>query len=562
MARVPVLDQQVREVGLPGARVNANATAESFGAGEAQNIEKAGWATMGIGLELEKKAEEANARDAVNKAQQDVNNIFFGQMVQRKGLDAATPEEAMQTFKEVGKKYKDNLSGPLANSLFDASFNAHLTESMKSVAHYRASQIEDFDRQTVDANSKTAVDTAILNRNNPEVIAQSAKDVADNTAYQYRGMGQDVISEKQKEATSHVYEQVFEAHKAESPRLALEFLKANADNFDPEKRTRMEKEIRPYVDNEAALTAAQAFDNTPVDVAQKKIDGLVRAGTLSPEAGEKTIAQVLYRRNVREKAEQDKTAAMYNQVAQTVIKDPTTELPVTLPPTVYEQAFNLQRKLQKSERTYTDPAVLQDVLNMPQEQFANVNLLDDKYQNGLSSNKLQEMIATQAKIRKGEDAFPQVQTVNTFGMKLAEEIAGKKDIPKQEFILQEFQNRLATYPKEKQNSIETMNKVRDEMLLQGHTYGGPIDLIINQLPFTGNTQVGAAYKAKLGNDKIFMPDTVPANVPKEATFTQKAIKNGTVSGWEYTNPNGVKKFWDITGKEFNVITPTKVVRTK
>jgi hypothetical protein len=551
MPKIPLLQSNVKESAIANVQQSANATAASFGLGQAQNMGKAADAVLQISTDLTVKAEEAKARDSVNKAQLQLNDTIQNNLYSRKGLEAATPEEAQAEFDKIQEANMP--SGYLAKQLYQASVDSHKTDLLKNVQAHRAKEIETFNMATIDANSALAVDTAVRNNYDPEMVAKSKADIIANTSARYHGMGTEYIKAQTAAAVSNLHSSIMEARKAESPRSALNYLHENEQDFDPVTAAKMKEALKPLVENEQALETAKALDNVPLDQAQKQIDS---AG-LSPEASQKAMNLVKDRRQVKEYAKQDAQRKMLEGVADDIIKDPVgANIPIALDSAHWQDMYNFKQKLigdARGVKTITDPAVYQKLTDMSQKELAEANLLDKSIMGGLSASHLTKWQDLQKKARENDPAFQTVQSVNSFVTTFA-----RSQLPKSQWntpegkkleseMLTQFEERLNQEPEGERKKRPTLQKVADELAMEVYTKG----------KYWGTNET-PAWKAKANKLEV-VGAKKPDGVPEDANWVESKLPDGkVVRGWQVSNPNGVRYIYDMRGNKM-LFTPNNKV---
>lgn len=164
MPRVPEGQQQVRDAALPGVRVSAAGSPQSYGAEVGQTVARAGQQLFTQELEAADRTAVMEADTAASKLQLQI----LGKIQQRRGKDAATSQDDADTeFATV----EDQLSGTLSNHRQKAMFQSVMRgrrESLSRSAMAHASQeLDRYEEQTYKDSNDQAVDSARLNAESP-----------------------------------------------------------------------------------------------------------------------------------------------------------------------------------------------------------------------------------------------------------------------------------------------------------------------------------------------------------------------------------------------------------
>lgn len=287
MVKVPTYTPgQIKEKKMPGVRFSANATGASFGGNTARDLGNLGDALTQAGnvamhhAALEnQKLSKAHARDALVRFKQEADDFLFGDGKENRGLyskqgkDASNATgEAEKAFSELRKKYVQELKDDYTRELFDASADSYVSGNMRSIHKFRSSQIEKFHVATLDAQNKHFADTAMKNRMNPQMIKESQEGIVANVQAKYKGYGKDVIDAAIIQEKNNLHSNILGAHANESPRLAMDYLNANWEDFDPKNRAALKEKLNDMVENEWVRDKAMALDALPLEKAMAQVD--------------------------------------------------------------------------------------------------------------------------------------------------------------------------------------------------------------------------------------------------------------------------------------------------
>lgn len=244
--------QKVKNTDLPSARFSPNATAAAFGGNQGEALTKAGAALQSFGgdmvkvvAESKEKRDKSIARDALNQAEMEAMQYSLG-VYNKKGKDAIDSFSfASKDLDGIRAKFSKALENDQQRELFELSFGDSLRGHLKTIYKHQEDQRTEYENATIDAQNKTAQDKAVAYRNSPQVTKEALNTIAANTAYKYRGMGEEVIKQKIGEAQHTLNASIVDAYASENNiEAAIKYLEANKAGFNPTKYPEIEAKLK------------------------------------------------------------------------------------------------------------------------------------------------------------------------------------------------------------------------------------------------------------------------------------------------------------------------------
>lgn len=220
--QIPQFDNdQVQSVVNPTVRVEQSAPLENFGGGQAaaavgDEVGKVTKETMQFYMEQKKAADNAIGQDVYAKLTSKKNQLIYdpksGAMT-RKGQDAlSVTDDYGKQFNDYADQIGSSLSNDDQRAQFD-HFKRQVGDELNGVlTKYSYGQSQELQDQQADTAMKTAQDDAVLNYQEPGKVSQ-ALDLQTNlltNALKQKGMTDDVITEKVKEAKSQTLSNVID----------------------------------------------------------------------------------------------------------------------------------------------------------------------------------------------------------------------------------------------------------------------------------------------------------------------------------------------------------------
>ncbi len=248
MPQVPRYQPQVREQGLPSARITTAPTAETFGGGRlvgqvADMAEK-------LFLEEKKKADDLATLNADLRAGELENRLLYDPeagALNKRGRDAfGLPEQVMSEYdKEVEAIDKELTNDTQRIKFRQMSATRRLTID-RTLQRHVSTEIKQYDDTTTENYVKTAADAAALNYNDPQRIGLELERM--RTAYvayaDRHGLPAEWVKTKTSEAASRTHTSVIDRMLANGLDLqAKEYLEAARSEINGEHITRVEKAV-------------------------------------------------------------------------------------------------------------------------------------------------------------------------------------------------------------------------------------------------------------------------------------------------------------------------------
>lgn len=241
---------QVTANAAPNVTQSANASADSFGAGQARDVQRLGAGLQDVGGSLGKLAivgqdrvDKAIARDTLNQARTDMRT-FMADVYSRKGKDAINAYgETQKKVDELRKKYGALLKTPNQRDLFATSFDSLSNEHLdKSVVFGEKAKVE-YENNSLDAENQNAIEDAVANRTDPRAIHQAEVTLIQNTRYKFRGQSPEFVAEEVEKARHALHKGVLDSIAVDSPVAAKEYFKKFEKRFDPSERDAIKKTL-------------------------------------------------------------------------------------------------------------------------------------------------------------------------------------------------------------------------------------------------------------------------------------------------------------------------------
>src|SRR5512146_2885001 len=168
MPRAPQIPQQIQPAALPGVRVSAAGTPESYGANVGQTAARIGAAIYDREVYA---ADHAAVLDAETKAG-DAQLQIIQQMSQMRGKDAAqAPDYAAQTFDKATADIQKGLSNDRQRGLFAGLMRTKRDSLNRLALSHFNQENERFLEHTFNANMSQSVNMARANADSPLQVA-------------------------------------------------------------------------------------------------------------------------------------------------------------------------------------------------------------------------------------------------------------------------------------------------------------------------------------------------------------------------------------------------------
>ena len=526
-------------------RGTANATGASFGAGQArdigslaQSLQRFGTAALDASLKNEGRLRKAQAREALVSAQKDGDLYLFGDGTSRgafakRGNETANlVTESSQALGAIKKKYLERMGDDATKELFSASFDSYTASNVRSVNRYRSQEIEQYERDSLDAHNKQLLSNAVKNRYNPDTVLEARDDTLANVAQKYRGASPEQVKQKQDEAVNNFHSNVIAAMAEDTPRAAKGYLEANWDEFDPVAREKMKSKIDSMIDDEWVREKAISLGGLSLEKQLAEVDKIKDAGQA------KQVRRLVKDRHneLRETTAIRQKETLEKEV-DSLFKTPTAYVvPLGLPAKDQEHLYSLQQRILRDQRSAkgvgatpkTAPKTYYDLTRMSFDTFKNVNLLE--FADKLSPGDFKKF----ADMQKNDKDYQNTQSLAAYTNQLVKATADD-NFEEATFVRELFETEINKYPAEERDRVETWNKIKDQFLMEMDIKGSWFDS-----PY---------WKAKYKGDEIEEPDFRPEPIPTEA----KWVDQGTdYRGYEFTGPEGDVLLYSMDGNTYKV----------
>lgn len=483
MPRVPQYQTaQVKNSPLPEVRYSANATADSFGGADAQNLAgvAAGAGRLGstlgqIAYEEQDALNKSLVRDALSSAKTEVRNYLTNDIYQRKGLNASNVVPEVQKRLEVVRDSRlKGLQNDAQRQIFSQMFTDIQDEHIGHVQTFQMHERKAYEHASIAAENQNAIEDAVLNRLSPDAIKKAEETIRFNTAYQNRGMGSDVVKHEEAKGLSILHEKILNSVARDSSRAGLQYLEKNKDKFLPTEyeglKDTLEKRAMSEISNEKAAMIANQPGMTP-DKAREWVDQNVKDGKESELVMSGVKARLAEKQAAMTLAQRQAVESTW----QNFIKDPTQEVPTNIPASEQIKMRNYKVKMAKAALGEANQSAYSQIISLPTEKLASLNLFEHKAD--LSQHDFEYLAGLQSKLRKGGDKETEAFKKS---MADAKHEAGQLDIfkiteadseesarQKQDALNQylgEYTKRLRNVPDEKRMDWKTAKDIRDELL--------------------------------------------------------------------------------------------------
>ena len=356
----------------------ANATAGSFGGGQARDLQNLGSAIGNLANEVQKQAiisedrkSKAIVRDTLNEARREAR-VFMADVYRLKGKDAVDAHALTATkMEELRRKYAKGLQNPRYRELFDSSFNSVLNTYEEKAFSIQEQERLNYEKETRDAENFDAIETAIINSNDPRVIKDSEFTIKANTRANYKGLGQTVIAQKEQEAIHTLHKSVLDSISSQDPTAGLEYFKTNMEKFNPASRAVLEKALKEQSDLFEVRQTAQEYELQNMSFEDQiaevdKIKDPEKAKALKTEIEER----FRLKDKIKERQEKDSEQSYWKE-----IKQGSDVLPYNkVPPDVLKAMVAYKRAQTKGFATQSSPEALQTLATLDDEDLLRIPL--------------------------------------------------------------------------------------------------------------------------------------------------------------------------------------------
>ena len=484
--RVPTYERREREIALPGSRFTGNATADSFGAGEARAIGRLGQSAQNVADQIlveQQKLNRAEARDAVTQAQRESDEYLNG-VYQRQGKDASGVfDESKNAFDEIKKRYQQDLKSEYAKDLFNSTFDNYVTTNSRRVLKHQSDQIQAYENQSLDAQNKQLEDNSVVNRYDIAQIKENEQDIIANTRVRFKGFDGPAMDKAIADRIHNMYTQILDARTNEAVTYEdmqenIKFLKDNLDKFNPKIRAELKKGLENKANTVWVNEKAVELANSGLPI-EKQLEQVDKIKNKDPKYIQALRSDVQERYNFKSKVQEGKLKQQYENEVDSLFQDPVNyKIPLELSAEQQSKLYKLRKTLKNDilaesgvgEKTKTDPYYYDELANMTPDQLSKSDLDFTK----LSPSDRKKFIDARADARKGDIKSLTSIRSNTQMVKGALATIGKDDdVEAQDLLSRRFQEDLSIFETNKGSKAtpEEKQKVLDRLIIEGEVKG-------------------------------------------------------------------------------------------
>lgn len=413
MPRIPTYQPgRVVNSPIPGPSVTPQASAASFGAGDAQGLgsigeglQRAGQVTVSIASSEAEQLNTAAVREALTKSDTESRAYLANDVYTKKGNNGINLMPDVETkFKEIGATNSENLTSA-QKSMFQQHFSQNNASHYARVIDHQARNKEEFIHNSKLGENGNAIESAAFDNRNPKALEHSDFTITANTAEIYKGMGAEFQKLKVAEARNHLYSTVLESIQAQSASEAAQFLEAHKDKFAPAAFRVYQDRLQNIILDQSINRMSNELASTPGmtrEEAGKVVDSNPAIKTLEQRrqvmsgydarVEEKKTTQELAYRKIHESAWQDG------------IKNPSRPAPdsFTAEDKIKYNDFQVKmaRKARGEEQESHYGEILKVLVDDPSA-FSKMNLYEKKA--NLSDDQFAFFEKAQGKLRSGDD---------------------------------------------------------------------------------------------------------------------------------------------------------------
>ena len=248
---IPTYESRASLNALPGARVRSAATPEAYGSGAIS----AGQKFIGAAIEKQQEFEYAEALEAVNMFQADVDKLHLdpdkGLYNTRKlGAASGMGQDADTSMREIAQQYYAKMSSPFMKNAFTEQARRILFQQNRANSKWESGEVETYKSNEAAASQVNAYNKISLYFDDDEMVAVERQNILDALEYQLRGAGTEERAAKMAEMESNIAMVRVNQVVAKSPLEAEAWLEANKDSFLPEMYAKVkgnvERLVEPY----------------------------------------------------------------------------------------------------------------------------------------------------------------------------------------------------------------------------------------------------------------------------------------------------------------------------
>lgn len=252
--------------------IDVRANANAFGAAQGQGLQQIG---QGLGQAADAMAQfnefkdRLAAKDALTAFEREKMELDYGPngYLTTQGRNAAEGKDAYYAkLDELQKKHGSSLKGGAARAYGDASTSAVTSARREGIVH-AAQGHKDWAASTSTARLATFQDQAMLAYQKPEAVKKSiaAGFMEIDAQADLMGWGPEVVAVKRQEFATSIHSNVALAMAKDTggATRAIGYLAKNADTMDPATRMELESKLKPYANDEAALSVVNEIIGSP-----------------------------------------------------------------------------------------------------------------------------------------------------------------------------------------------------------------------------------------------------------------------------------------------------------
>jgi hypothetical protein len=394
----------IRNTDLPQVRMSANASADSFGGGAAQDLaqlgnsmNRAGNTALDIGVDAQKEANNAIVREQLNSARIDLNK-FANEQYLANGKDAMGASQRIADYsKKLNETYTANLKNSAQGDLFTSAFSTYAGEHiMRGQGHEQREALQ-YQKQTLDQANSIDGDEIAQGMDDPKFVAERLRDIEGNAHKMYSGDGD--INDKVEKIKSGVLLEAIDRKAINDPVGALQFLETHQDQIKPKQVLMARRALQSKVDDLRVSGAVMDISSRATNH-EEAINEVMKL-PLSPEEKEKAVKGVHTQMNIKDAAHQETerrtNEAGWNQFYQNPTLDSIRQLNVseTEKQKMTDKLNGMLTK--KTNQEYANN--YGSLLRLNNDELSKVNLEEHKFD--ISPTQYEHLKSEQTALRKG-----------------------------------------------------------------------------------------------------------------------------------------------------------------
>ncbi len=242
-----------------------NASPDSFGAVQAQELGQVGAAGLSTGRDLinagaqqQDMVNRAKVRDILSQAQNASFDYVTDNVLSKKGNEAIGLQQPTQDMlKQIQGTYSSSLDNPAQKQLFNQLFPEVYNHADNLTRRHIAEQTQVYNQETLTASKGAAVNAAMVDYNNPAAIQEAETTiVADNNAL-HAGFPAEQQYANQQEI-SKLHSDIASTMASNNPAAAAVYIRQNQAKILPDQF----KTLSQTINNQLVTTAANKSAST------------------------------------------------------------------------------------------------------------------------------------------------------------------------------------------------------------------------------------------------------------------------------------------------------------